>query len=48
MPLLLVPYTLGSEMNTVGTSPAGGAAYYTRRKRFVAYILTSLLVVLLA
>ena len=47
MPLILAPYTLGSEMGTPGAAPVGGAAYYMRRKRFVSYILMSLLMVLL-
>lgn len=30
MPLLLVPYTMGSEMG-VASTPVGGAAYYRHR-----------------
>jgi hypothetical protein len=44
MPLLIGPYTFGSG-NIAAGAPAlsGGAAYYGRRKRFIAYILTMLL-----
>ena len=31
MPLLIVPYTLGSEMG-VATTPLGGGAYYLKRQ----------------
>lgn len=42
MPLLITPYTLGSEMGTPGAAPKGGAAYYTRRKRYMEYLLASI------
>ena len=47
MPLLLVPYTLGTQLGAAGVAPTGGASYYIRRKRFLAYILTSLVLLLL-
>lgn len=45
MPFILVPYTLGTQLiaDAGGTTPTGGAAYYARRKRFIAYCLTMFL-----
>lgn len=48
MPLLIVPYTLGSEMGTPGAAPKGGAAYFTRRRRYMAWLLTCLVVFIAA
>ena len=47
MPLLLVPYTLGTELPA---APGGtfGVGYYSRRRRFLSYILASLLLMLVA
>lgn len=42
MPLLLVPYTLGTELPAAPAGVTGGAAYFLRRKRFLMYMLTSL------
>lgn len=36
------PYTLGSEMAGAGAAALGGGAYYTRRKRYMAYIMACL------
>jgi hypothetical protein len=47
MPLIIAPYTLGSQLGVAGPPPVGGAAYYHRRKRFIAYILTAFLLVIL-
>ena len=46
MPLLLVPYTLGTELpaGPVGTF---GVGYYSRRRRFLSYILASVLLLLI-
>lgn len=44
MPLILVPYTLGAFQGAAGPAPAGGAAYYTRRRRYMEYLLASLAV----
>lgn len=43
MPLMIVPYTLGTQLPAAPAAPTGGVAYYGRRKRFIAYILTMLL-----
>lgn len=48
MPLLLVPYTLGTQLGAAAATPTGGAAYYGRRRRFIAYILTSLALLVIA
>ena len=42
MPLILVPYTLGSFQGAAGVAPVGGAAYYTRRRRYMEYLLASI------
>lgn len=42
MPLLIVPYTFGSDQSAAGAAPKGGAAYYTRRKRYMEYLLACL------
>lgn len=47
MPLILAPYTLGSQLAAAGGGVSGGMAYYIRRKRFIAYITTCLLLGLL-
>ncbi len=46
MPLLIVPYTLGSEMGAAGAPALGGGAYYSRRRRYMAYILTGIILLL--
>ena len=46
MALILVPYTLGVEL-PAGAAGAGGGAFYIRKRRFIAYILTCLMLVLL-
>lgn len=44
MPLILAPYTLGAQLPAAPSgTPSGGAAYYGRRKRFMAYMLTMFL-----
>jgi len=48
MPLLVGPYTMGSEMGAAGAAPKGGGAYYARRKRFMAYIMSSIVLFLIA
>ena len=37
MPLLLVPYTLGTQLPAAPTL-VGGGAYAVRRRRYVAYM----------
>ena len=39
-------YTWGSDQEAVGAAVGGGGAYFSRRKRFLAYITTCLLVLL--
>lgn len=46
MPLLITPYTLGSFQGAAGPAPQGGAAYYTRRKRYMEYLLASIALLL--
>lgn len=41
MPLILAPYTLGTQLGVAAATPTGGAAYYGRRKRFLMYLLAS-------
>jgi hypothetical protein len=48
MPLLVGPYTMGSFQGAAGAAPQGGAAYYTRRKRYMEWLLMSLLFFVLA
>ena len=48
MPLLLVPYTLGTQLPAAPAGTPFGVAYYTRRRRYLAYILTSLLLLVVA
>lgn len=38
MPLILAPYTLGSQLGAAAATQTGGVAYYTRRRRFMAYM----------
>ena len=38
MPLLLIPYTLGTQLGAAAATQTGGVAYYTRRRRFMAYM----------
>lgn len=38
MPLILAPYTLGSQLPAAPAGATGGAAYYSRRRRFMAYM----------
>ena len=47
MPLLIVPYTLGAELPAAPVVAGGGAAYYGRRKRFLAYLLTCFVLVVI-
>ena len=47
MPLILAPYTLGAQLPAAPATALGGAAYYGRRKRFIAYIMSCLVLVLL-
>ena len=48
MPLILAPYTLGAQLPAAPAGATGGVAYYMRRKRFLAYILTSIMLLILA
>ena len=48
MPLLITPYTLGSFQGAAGAAAKGGGAYYARRKRFMAYIMSSIVLFLIA
>lgn len=48
MPLLITPYTLGAFQGAAGAAPTGGAAYVTRRRRYLAWLLTSLVLFLVA
>jgi hypothetical protein len=48
MPLILAPYTLGSFQGAAGPAAVGGAAYYTRRRRYMEYLLASLALLLVA
>lgn len=43
MPLILVPYTLGTQLGAAAITPTGGAAYYMRRKRYLMYMLASVI-----
>jgi hypothetical protein len=47
MPLILAPYTLGTQLVGAPAAPAGGAGYVLRKRRFLAYITSSLLIFLL-
>lgn len=47
MPLILAPYTLGSQLPAAPAGGAVGVGYYIRRKRYLAYTLLSLLLVFL-
>lgn len=47
MPLLIVPYTMGSFQGAAGAAPTGGAAYYTRRRRYMEYLFASIAIMLL-
>lgn len=46
MPLILAPYTLGSQLGAAAAIQTGGAAYYARRRRFMAYMTAMLACVL--
>ncbi len=41
-------YTWGTDQPAAPGAPLGGGAYYSRRKRFLAYITTCLVVLVLA
>lgn len=47
MPLLLVPYTLGTQLGAAAATATGGAAYYARRRRFMAYMTAMLACILI-
>ena len=47
MPLLLVPYTLGTFLEAAPGAGLSGGAYTMRRRRYLAYILTSFLLLVL-
>lgn len=47
MPLILAPYTLGTQLPAAPVA-AGGGGFYVRRRRFLAYTLTSFLLLVLA
>lgn len=38
MPLILVPYTLGAQLPAAPAGGNVGVGYYTRRKRFIAWL----------
>lgn len=42
MPLLITPYTFGSNQVASGAAPVGGAAFYTRRRRYMAWLVSCL------
>ena len=47
MPLILVPYTLGTQLPAAPAGTAtGGAFYYSRRKRMMNFILMLAVLVL--
>lgn len=48
MPLILAPYTLGSQLGAAAATATGGAAYYSRRRRFMAYMTAVLACLLVA
>jgi len=48
MPLLIVPYTFGSNQAASGAAPKGGAAFYTRKKRYMAWLMACLALAILA
>lgn len=46
MPLILAPYTLGAQLPAAPTGTFG-VGYYIRRKRYLAYIMMSILLAFL-
>ena len=48
MPLILAPYTLGAQLPAAPGGTAFGVGYWNRRKRFIAYIMSCLALVLLS
>ena len=38
MPLILAPYTLGTQLPVAPAGALGGGAYVVRRRRFMAYM----------
>ena len=46
MPLLITPYTLGAQLPAAPAGTVFGVGYYLRRKRFMAYMLTSIVLML--
>jgi len=42
MPILIVPYTLGTDLSAPGAAAVGGAAYVVRRRRYVAWMVSCL------
>ena len=46
MPLILAPYTLGTQLPAAPTGTFG-VGYYIRRKRYLAYTMLSVLLVFL-
>ena len=46
MPLILAPYTLGTQLPAAPTVISGGAFYYARRKRMLNFLVVFLVLVL--
>lgn len=42
MPLLITPYTFGTQLPATPAGVPGGGAYFLRRKRYMAYMMASL------
>jgi hypothetical protein len=46
--MIIVHYlSIGTQLGVAGPAPKGGAAYYVRKKRYLAYILTGFLLLIL-